>query len=55
MFCRKAEEANATRIEPLGLDRRYNKYWRFTDADGCTEDPLAGCLIAESHVDGTLR
>ena len=26
---RRAEEANAVRAEPLGQDRRYNRYWRF--------------------------
>lgn len=26
---RKAEEANAIRVEPLGADRRHNRYWRF--------------------------
>lgn len=26
---RRAEESNAVRAEPLGQDRRYNRYWRF--------------------------
>ncbi len=25
---RRAEESNAVRTEPLGQDRRYNRYWR---------------------------
>ena len=53
--CRKAEEANATRGEPLGLDRRYNKYWRFAAGEWDPEDPCTGRLFVESHVDGTFR
>ena len=52
---RKAEEANAIRGEPLGLDRRYNKYWRFVDTEDCTGDPLAGTLVMECHEDGSFR
>ena len=52
---RKAEEANATRAEPLGLDRRHNKYWRFVDANDGREDSFAGRLVVESTSDGSHR
>ena len=32
-------EANAVRLEPLGLDRRYNRYWRLPGAE--LEGPAA--------------
>ena len=54
-FCRKAEEANATRGEPLGLDRRHNRYWRLVDPLDCGGDPLAGCLVVECANQGTFR
>jgi len=53
--CRKAEEANATRGEPLGLDRRHNRYWRLVDPLDCSGDPLAGCLVVECSVQGSFR
>lgn len=40
---RKAEEANALRAEPLGQDRRYNRYWRFA-ADS---EPGSGRIFVE--------
>lgn len=43
---RRAEEANAVRAEPLGQDRRYNRYWRFAAGT----EPGAGRLFVELQV-----
>jgi hypothetical protein len=43
---RKAEEANAVRAEPLGQDRRYNRYWRF----GADNEPGSGRIFVELQV-----
>lgn len=50
-------EANAVRAEPLGTDRRYNRYWRFVRGDGdlLAGDACAGRVFVESDADGTLR
>ena len=58
------------RLEPLGLDRRHNRYWRLPGAEpaqqqqGVKEEgqegevhaaaPSGDRLLFESHVDGTL-
>jgi hypothetical protein len=31
----QVEEENAIRMDPLGLDRRFNRYWRVA----CSDDP----------------
>jgi hypothetical protein len=36
---RKVEEENAVRLEPLGCDRRHNRYWRFVNRPGDARDP----------------
>ena len=41
------------RVEPLGLDRRHNRYWRFTPLrDSSPPDPCAGRLFIEDGHDG---
>lgn len=52
---RRAEELNAARGEPLGLDRRHNKYWRFWLEDHPEGDAGAGRLYIESAADGGFR
>ena len=52
--CRRAEE-NGARGEPLGLDRRFNRYWRFCSMPGIPNDPSAGRLFFEDARDGTLQ
>eukprot|EP00884_Botryococcus_braunii_P016830 jgi/Botrbrau1/3830/Bobra.0183s0056.2 len=49
---RKAEEAFPVRNEPLGMDRRYNKYWRFVAAGDCGADPGAGRVYIELPEEG---
>lgn len=47
------EELNAVRVEPLGLDRRRNKYWRF-HSEG---EPSAGAgrIFVEAADGGCFR
>ena len=52
---RRAEELNAARGEPLGQDRRHNKYWRFWLEEHPAGDPGAGRLYIESAEDGSFR
>lgn len=50
------EEENAIRLEPLGLDRRHNRYWRVTAASarggdagpGGSSDPNTGRVYVEA-------
>lgn len=64
---RTERESNAVRLEPLGMDRRYNKYWRFvaplsvreqgdTDDTGVERDVQRhdGRIVVERGEDGTL-
>ncbi len=54
---RRAEELHAIRGEPLGLDRRHNRYWHFA-ADpeaGAEADPSLGRIMIESHQNGSWR
>ena len=54
---RHAEEVNAIRGEPLGLDRRHNRYWHFgvpQDA-GAAPDPSQGRILVERHETGTWQ
>jgi hypothetical protein len=59
-------EANAVRAEPLGMDRRFNKYWRFvrdnnTSSGGSSsgevglEEAGSGRVFVENQDDGSLR
>ena len=48
---RRVESANAIRLEPLGLDRRYNRYYQLA-AGSETGSPR---IFIESYHDGTLR
>ena len=42
------------RMEPLGLDRRHNRYWRFTPfTPSCPPDPSAGRVFIEDARDGS--
>lgn len=51
--CRKAEEKFPVRNDPLGMDRRYNKYWRFPVHMGANStDPGAGRLYIEFPEEG---
>lgn len=54
---RHAEEVNAVRGEPLGADRRHNRYWHFgiPQEPSAAPDPSLGRILVESHVDGTWR
>lgn len=52
---RRAEELNAARTEPLGQDRRHNKYWRFFVENHPGGDPGAGRLYIESARDGSFQ
>ena len=54
---RHAEEVNAIRGEPLGLDRRHNRYWHFgmPQEPGAAPDPSLGRILVESHENGTWR
>ena len=54
---RHAEEVNAIRGEPLGLDRRHNRYWHFAAPQeaGAAADPSLGRILIESHENGTWR
>lgn len=52
-----AEEVNAIRGEPLGLDRRHNRYWHFAapQEPRAPPDPSLGRILVESHENGTWR
>ncbi|KAK9797439.1 hypothetical protein WJX73_004705 [Symbiochloris irregularis] len=52
---RRAEELNAARGEPVGQDRRHNKYWRFCLESQPGGDPELGRLYIESAEDGSFR
>ena len=54
---RHAEEVNAIRGEPLGLDRRHNRYWHFAvpQEAGAAAEPSLGRILVESHQNGTWR
>ena len=54
---RHAEEVNAIRGEPLGLDRRHNRYWHFgvPQEPGAAPDPSVGRVLVESHENGTWQ
>ena len=55
---RNAEEVNAIRGEPLGSDRRHNRYWHFAvpqDSEAAAADPSLGRILVESHENGTWR
>lgn len=52
---RRAEEGHAVRGEPLGLDRRHNRYWHLAADPGIPVDSSNGRILVESHVDGTWR
>lgn len=54
---RHAEEVNAIRGEPLGLDRRHNRYWHLAvpQEAGAVADPSLGRILVESHQDGTWQ
>ncbi|KAK9843536.1 hypothetical protein WJX81_007913 [Elliptochloris bilobata] len=44
---RRMEEAHAVRAEPLGQDRRFNRYWRLLAGGEDGGDPAAGRLLVE--------
>lgn len=51
----QVDDENLMRMEPLGLDRRHNRYWRFTPFKPSTPpDPSAGRIFIEDVHDGTL-
>ncbi|KAL3160990.1 hypothetical protein ABBQ38_009379 [Trebouxia sp. C0009 RCD-2024] len=54
-----AEEVNAIRGEPLGSDRRHNRYWHFAvpqePGAAAAADPSLGRILVESHENGTWR
>ena len=54
---RRAEELHAIRGEPLGLDRRHNRYWHLADGQAASTaaDPSLGRVLVESHQDGSWR
>ena len=54
---RRAEELHAIRGEPLGLDRRHNRYWRFAvdQEAGPEADPSIGRILVESHQNGSWQ
>lgn len=41
------------RLEPMGLDRRHNRYWRLLG--GCEGRPAAARLFLESAADGSFQ
>lgn len=45
----------SVRYEPVGLDRRLNRYWTFTNDAKVTEDPCSRCLFVESYPDGEFK
>lgn len=54
---RRADEVHAIRGEPLGLDRRHNRYWHLAahQEAGAAADPSLGRILVESHQDGKWR
>ena len=52
---RRAEEGHAVRGEPLGLDRRHNRYWHLAADPSIPGDASTGRILVESYVDGTWR
>ena len=52
---RRAEEATTIRGEPLGADRRQNRYWRMLVGGEADPECAAARLWIESHVDGAFR
>ncbi len=52
---RKAEEANAIRMEPLGLDRRFNSYWRFSGERVPGGDSTRGRIYLQRADTGELQ
>lgn len=52
---KRAEEVHAIRGEPLGSDRRHNRYWRIAveTASGAESDASTGRVLFESHQNGT--
>jgi len=54
---RRADEVHAIRGEPLGLDRRHNRYWHLAahQEAGSAADPSLGRILVESHQDGSWR
>lgn len=52
---RRAEEGHAVRGEPLGLDRRHNRYWHLAPDPNIPGDSSTGRILVESHVDGSWR
>ena len=51
----RAEEGHAVRGEPLGLDRRHNRYWHLAADPSIPGDASTGRILVESHIDGTWR
>ncbi len=50
----QVDEDNMLRMEPLGLDRRHNRYWRFTSHKATTPpDPNVGRIFVERAADGS--
>lgn len=43
------------RSEPLGLDRRHNRYWRLLGGAETSADAALGRLFFESAADGSFR
>jgi Williams-Beuren syndrome DDT (WSD), D-TOX E motif len=43
------------RLEPLGLDRRHNRYWLLLGGAETAADPAPGRLFFESAADGSFR
>jgi len=54
---RRADEVHAIRGEPLGLDRRHNRYWHLAahQEAGAAADPSLGRILVESYQDGSWR
>lgn len=52
---RRAEESHSIRGEPLGLDRRHNRYWHLAADPSIPGDIGTGRILVESHIDGTWR
>eukprot|EP00890_Picochlorum_soloecismus_P006726 jgi/Picsp_1/879/NSC_04367-R1_homeodomain protein len=46
-------EKNSVRVEPLGMDRRYNKYWRF--ASDIPDDVNQGRIFVEDTETGCMK
>ena len=53
---KKEKQANAIRMEPIGLDRRYNRYWFLAWTKGSGKDrETRGKLFIESDKDGSTK